>query len=264
MANPYVPINLRVLSYFNDKVVLNWDFPEPSLELGYVYKVYASPSYSSPIAGPEILTSPRSEAELYSTGNFYVAVTSVNIHTSEESTQSATFFISLDHTADGLGGAIAKSQTGVPKFLKTDEAGQIAVAILPGSGIATEAKQDDTIVLLNTVSKAVGGSNTFFEFWELLVPSSVLTQVTALTVPVGENYKLTGLYITGRTPALVELKVGVTTKWRGRTNDVDSDKEVTFYPSGINAAAGQTFTLDILHDHTSPIVFAGNLFGTIK
>lgn len=56
---------------------------------------------------------------------------------------------------------------------------------------------------------------------------------------------MTGLYVTGRYPAILELKRDALLVWRGRTNNVDPDKQVLFSGGPVTASPGQTLTLSL-------------------
>lgn len=264
MPNPHVPTNLRVIETAANRVTVGWDHPSPELERLFSYRVYISPAATNPIPGAPVVMIPQKQYTVSGfTSNVYITASSVNSETGEESAQSASFFVSIDHTASGIGGAVAKSDTDVPKYLRTDESGnlQVNVAVAAPVGGATEAKQDVQITQLASILAALGAGNPFNEFWEDSVPANVMTQVHAITVPPGETFFLTGIYVTGRYPAILELKLDAMLAWRGRTNDVDPDKLAVFGGGPIKAVAGTVLSLHVQHGFTGSLTFAGNMFG---
>ena len=247
MANPYVPTNFRAEEYFSNHVTVAWDFPAPGLTPNYTFRLYTSTVSGGPFTGP-VMETPRLSADLqdpYGLTNFYVTVSSVSRDTGEESAQTVPIFISIDHTAEGVGGAIAKSGTGIPKHLKTNEVGQIELA--PG-----------------TLSITTGVP--FNNFWFTPVPLAPATPTLAASLHIvgPESGYLTGLYVTGQGRCVIELTRAGILVWKGRTNDVDTDLNPVFPEGPIIAAPGQIFELYISNDNLTPLDFSGNLFGFRK
>lgn len=247
MPNSYVPTNVRVEQYSSNHVTVAWDFPAPGLTPNYTFKVYTSLVSGGPFTGP-IVQTPRLIADVqnqYGLDNFYVTVSSLDINTGSESAQTVPIFISIDHTADGVGGAVAKSTTGVPKHFRTNELGQLELA--PGA-----------------LSLSVG--LPFNDFWFTAVPLATMmpTLVQTTATPGPESSYLTGLYVTGQGRCLIELKKAGVLVWRGRTNDVDTDTNPVFPDGAIVATPGQHFELYISNDNSMPLDFSGNLFGYRK
>jgi hypothetical protein len=282
MANLYIPTILRIKEFFNDKVVVDWDFPVPELAKSYSFNVYTSLASTYPIAGlPVLVDVPRKEAEVGSPSgvtNFYISVSSIDNNTNEESSQSTLLFISIDHTADGVGGAVAKSATHVPKYLRTDEQGNLDLAAsLSISGFATEPKQDTEITILEsidarlaaglTTTSGSGPDNQFNQFWSASVPPSVNTLVlsfAAPALPLTNIAVIEALYVSGQGTALITLKRTGVTVWQGRIGDVNPNINPVFQNGGITGTVTDTFDLYVLHDYTASLEFSGNLAGYIN
>jgi hypothetical protein len=249
MANPYVPTNLRVEQYFSNHIGVAWDFPAPGLTPNYTFKVYTSLVVGGPFTNL-LTTTPRLSADLfnpYGLVNYYIVVTSFDINTSEESAQTLPIFLSVDHTSDGVGGAVAKSGTNVPKFFRTNELGQLELA---GGAI----------------SVTTSAGTPFNDFWFTAAPlaTMVATLVQTTATPGPESSYVTGLYVTGQGRCLIELKRAGILVWRGRTNDVDTDLNPLFSNGEIVASPGQALEIYVSNDNATPLDFAGNLFGFRK
>lgn len=139
MANTHVPVNLHAVEVASNRVTVAWDHPSPPVEKLFQYRVRISLSATNPIPGPaHAVVAQRQYVVSGYSSNVYITVSSVNRETGEESAQSSSFFVSIDHTASGIGGAIAKSDSDVPKFLRVDENGNlILTATIDTTGLAT-------------------------------------------------------------------------------------------------------------------------------
>lgn len=248
MANPNIPTNLRVLQYYADHVTLGWDFPSVLLN-HHSFKVYTDLNALGAFLTLS-LTSPRLATDLqnpYGIANFYAVVSSFDKTTGEESAKSTAVFISLDHATDGVGGAVAKSTSGVPKYLSTNERGQLEL-----SG--------------GSIEVTTSSGTAFNEFW--FTPSALApdtpTDVTSLANAGPTKNYVTGLYITGQGRCIAELKRAGVVVWRGRTNDVDTDVNPMFPDGPIEADVGQTLSIAITNDNSVPLDFSGNVFGFKK
>jgi hypothetical protein len=275
MANPYVPTNVRLKDFFGDRVLLDWDFPNPEFEQLYTFRIYASDEYINPVvpvpATPYtnlLKEYPRSSAYLDGVTNVYVAISSVNLETAEESLQSAPLFLSFDHSADSQMGGVAKSPLGIPKYIHTDEQGKITISTAGGAGLATEPKQDDMIDLLDDIRDNTAidvPSDPFNDFWlEPVVLPDTWTEVYNISVNVGDPiYYVTGLCISSQDCSIILLKRSGSIVWKGRIGAVNYNINPRFTHGPIKIVPGQDLTLEVYQNNKKGlnVEFSGNVFG---
>jgi hypothetical protein len=237
MPNTYTPTNLQVKNTLGDKVNITWDFPSPGLQPLYTFNIYTSSSPVNPIvAAPTITGIPRASAGVINPtppNNFYITVTSVDTNTTNESPQSTSLLVSTNHTATTLNAAIARSDSGVPKFIAATEDGNPVVTIKNAEfGPVTSA------------SIGAGSSGT------IDVRTGFTKQMLRLleirpTVSGGNNFDVAIYKNTGRTKQIY-LTTGITLDQFVSEEDfaMSLDSETMYFTITNHAGGARTFVIE--------------------
>lgn len=159
MANTNVPSKPLLANFNGTEAYVKWSSPVSN---GHTWIVYADTVGTPPLAGPAYTSGlKRQEATVtfslvggYTPGaSVYIAVSSVNLTTGEESSQSPVLLVqAAAGESDDDGGTIAfvaRMPDGTPSTLAVDSSGALSVGGAPGG--ATAANQVTEITKLTSI-----------------------------------------------------------------------------------------------------------------
>ena len=210
MANIYIPTNVRVSNYITGSLLLDWDV-SPVIEKNRKarYKVWGSGDEG---ATWELLAENviRSEASVKS-GSDWLAVSSIHPTLGESAKSEPLKLLSTESSADVRKRvAVGIDVDGNFHYLKVDDKGGLVLGegasiTIDTTGLALEAKQDDTITAIQTLQASVSAAPMFEEGALLNVGAAGLT----LTLPWSKLSYIHQVMVLQETGSATEFEVQV-------------------------------------------------------